>query len=161
MLLLQPNLFKASLFTSSLEAPISFTSLFMTSSHPRRGRPAFHLAPCSWPKKTIFSNLSSFIHRTWPSHLNLSFIIALESGIQPHLRTTYYLKLRQLGTHNNRRQFLWKISSKLSSTFQSANASEPYLTTFITVASNIPILVCRLIFLFFQTFFNYEVCNAL
>jgi hypothetical protein len=47
-------------------------------------------------------------------------------------------------------QFLWKTYSKSSSAFRSAHASEPYLTTVITVAFNILVLVCRLIFLFFQ-----------
>ena len=42
--LLHSNLFKASLFTPSQEVPVSFKSFFMTSPHPRRGRPAFCLA---------------------------------------------------------------------------------------------------------------------
>ena len=50
------------------------------------------------------------------------------------------------------RQFLWKTYSKSSLVFQSAHTSEPYLTTVISVASIILILVCRSIFLFFQTF---------
>ena len=130
----------------------------MTSSQPRQGRPAFRVAPDGWPKRTIFSNLSSFIRRTWPSHLNLSFIIAPESGIEPHFSYSLLFEIRSVSRvpRTIRRQFLWKTSSKFSSAFWSVHASEPYLTTVITVASNILILVCRLIFLFFQTFFNCE-----
>ena len=49
-LLLLPNLFKTSLFTPSKEVPISFKSLFMTSSNPRQGQPAFRLDLRGWPK---------------------------------------------------------------------------------------------------------------
>ena len=127
----------------------------MISSQPRQGRPAFLLALDGWPKRTIFGNLSSFIRRTWPSHLNLSFIIALESGIEPHFSYNLLFEIRSVSRvpRTIRRQFHWKTSSKFSSAFRSAHASEPYLTIVITVASNILILVCRLIFLFFQTFF--------
>ena len=130
----------------------------MTSSQPRQGRPAFRVAPDGWPKRTILGNLSSFIRRTWPRHLNLSFIIAPESGIEPHFSYNLLFEIRSVSRvpRTIRRQFLWKTSSKFSSAFRSAHASEPYLTTVTTVASNILILVCRLIFLFFQTFFNCE-----
>ena len=130
----------------------------MTSSQPRQGRPAFLVAPDGWPKKTIFGNLSSFIRRTWLSHLNLSFIIAPESGIEPHFSYNLLFEIRSVSRvpRTIRRQFLWKTSSKFSSAFRSAHASEPYLTTVITIASNILILVCMLIFLFFQTFFYCE-----
>ena len=130
----------------------------MTSSHPKGGRPDFHGAPDGWPKRTIFGNLSSFIRRTWPSHLNLSFIIALYSGIEPHFSCNLLFEIRSVSRvpRTIRRQFLGKTSSNFSSAFGSAHASEPYLTTVITVASNILILVCRLIFLFFQTLFNCE-----
>ena len=83
MLLLHPNLSKASLFTPSQEIPISITYFFMISLNPRGGRPAFCLVLDGWPKRTLFGNLPSFIHRTCPSHLYFSFIIALESGIEP------------------------------------------------------------------------------
>ena len=124
----------------------------MTSSQPRQGRPAFRVAPDEWP---ILGNLSSFIRRTWPSHLNLYFIVALESGIEPHFSYNLLFEIRSVSRvpRTNRRQFLWKTSSKFSYAFRSAYASEPYLTTVITVASNILSLVCRLIFLLFQTFF--------
>ena len=105
--------------------PFPLNLFFMTSSHPRRGQPAFRLALDGWPKRKIFGDLTSFNHRTCPSHLKLSFTIALESGIEP----------------------------PSSSTFRSTHASEPYLTTVITVPSNILILVCKLIFLLFRTFF--------
>ena len=42
------------------------------------------LALDSWRKRTIFGNLSSFICRACPSHSNLSLIIALKSGNEPH-----------------------------------------------------------------------------
>ena len=130
----------------------------MTSSQPRRGRPAFRVAPDGWPKKTIFGNLSSFIRRTWPSHLNLSFIIALERGIESHFSYNLLFEIRSVSRvpRTIRRQFLWKTSNKFSFAFRSAHASEPYLTTAITVASNILILVRRLIFLFFQTFLTVK-----
>ena len=157
-LLLQPNLFKASLFTPSQEVPISFKSLFMTSSHPRWGRPAFRVAPNSWPKRTIFGNLSSFIRRMWLSYLNLSFIIEPESWIEPYFSYNLLFEIRSVSRVPRTicSQFLWKTSSKFSFDFWSAQASEPYLTTVITVAFNITILFWRLIFLFFWTFFSCE-----
>ena len=130
----------------------------MTSSQPRQGRPAFRVAPDGWPKRTFFGYLSSFICRMWPSHLNLSFIIAPESGIEPHFLYNLLFEIQSVSQIPRTicRQFLWKTSCKFSSAFWSAHASEPYLTTVITVASNILILVSRLIFLFLQTFFNCE-----
>ena len=126
----------------------------MTSSHPRRGRPAFRLALDGWPKRTNFSNLSSFIRITCPNHLNLT----LESGIEPHFSYSLLFEIRSVSRvpRTILMQFLWKTSSKSSSAFLSTHASEPYLSTVFTVGSNILILVCRLIFLFFQPFFNYE-----
>ena len=76
------NLFNASLSTPSGEFPISLKS-FLVSSQPNWGRAAFPLALDVWPKGTIFGNMSSFVSRTGPSHLNLSLIVALESGIEP------------------------------------------------------------------------------
>jgi len=127
----------------------------MTTSHPRRRRPAFRLTLYGWQKRKIFGNLSSFIRRTWPSHLNLSFIIALESEIEPHSLQSLLFELRAVRrvSRTIRRQFLWKTYCKSSYAFQSAHFSEPYLTTVITVPSNILYYVCRLIFLFFQTIF--------
>ena len=127
----------------------------MTSSHPRRGRPVFCLALDCWQKRTIFDTPSSFIHRTWPSHLNLCFIIALESRTEPHFSYSLLFEIQSVSRapRTIRRQFLRKTSSKFSSAFRSAYASEPYLTTVITVASNILVLFFRLIFLFFQSFF--------
>ena len=97
--------------------------------------------------RTIFGNLSSFIRTTCSSHLNLSFIIALESGIEPHFSYSLLFEIRSVSRllKTIRKQFLWKTSSKSSSSFCGAHASEPYLTTEITVASNILILVCSLI----------------
>ena len=79
-LLLHPKLFKASLFTPSEEVSISLKSFLTAFFHSIQERPAFRLALDGWLKRMTSGNLSSFIHRTWP--LNLSFIIALESGIQ-------------------------------------------------------------------------------
>jgi len=115
----------------------------------------------SWPKMTICHPSSAesqpFFHYS-PSHLNLSFIVALESVIEPHF--SYSLLFEILSVSRVPRtipsQFLWKMSSKPSSAFRSAHASEPNLTTAITVPSNILILVCRLIFLFFQTFLTVK-----
>ena len=110
----------------------------MTSSQPRQGRPAFRVAPDGWPKRTIFGNMSSFIRRTWPSHLNLSFIIAPESRIEPHFSYNLLFEIRSVSRvpRTIRKQFLWKISSKLSSAFRSAHASEPYLTTVTSVLTS-------------------------
>ena len=69
---------------------------------PDRGRPAFLLVLDGWPIRTIFGNLSSFIRRTCPNHLTLSFIIALESGIETHfVQTTVWNTISQPGTQNN------------------------------------------------------------
>ena len=126
----------------------------MISSHLNRGQHAFSLALKGWLKRRIFGNLSSFICRTCPSHLILSLIIALESGIQPHFLHRLLFEIHSVSQlpRTNCRQFLWKTSGKSSSAFQRAQVSEPYLTTVITVGYNILILVCKLIFLFFQTF---------
>jgi len=145
---------KASLFIPSQEVTISLESFFMTSSHPNRGRPAFCLALNGWLRRTIFCNLLPYIHKTCPSLLNLSFVVALESEIEPYF--SYSLLFETLSVwvpRTIRRQFSGKTSFKFSSAFQSVHDSEPFLTTVITVASNVLILVCRLIFLFFQTFF--------
>jgi hypothetical protein len=126
----------------------------MTSSYPSQGRSAFRLALDGWPKRTIFSNLSSLIRTTCPHHLSLSFIIALENGIEPYFSYNLLFEIRLVSRvpRTIRKQFLWKTSRRSSSTFRITHNSEPYLTTVITVASNILILVCRLISLFFQTF---------
>ena len=42
----------------------------------------------------LLSSVSCFIHRTCPSHLNLSLIIALESGIEPHFSYSLLLEIR-------------------------------------------------------------------
>ena len=86
----------------------------MTSSHPRQGRLDFCVATVGWPKRTIVDNLSSFICRTWPSHLNLFFfIIALKSGIEPHFSYNLLFEIRSVSRIPKTigRQFLWKISS--------------------------------------------------
>ena len=135
-----------SLFTPFQDIPISFKSLFMTSSQPRRGRPAFRVAPDGWPKRTIFGNLSSFVCRTWPSHLNLSFIISLDSGIEPHFSYKLLFEIRSVSRvpRTIRTQFLWKTSSKCLSTFRRAHASEPYLNTVITglLLLTLDLLIC-------------------
>ena len=102
--------------------------------------------------------MSFFICRTYPSHLDLSFIIVLEGEFEPPFSYSQQFKMRSVSRvpRTIRRQFLWKTSSKSSSASGSAPASEPYLTTVITIPSNILILVCRLIFLFFKTFFLTE-----
>jgi len=152
------SLFKDSLFTPSQEVHIPFNYFLTTSSHPKRGRPAFCWALDGWPKRTIFGNLSSFICRMCPSHLNLSPILALEIRIEPQLLCNLLLEIHSVSWLPKaiRRQSLWKKSYKSSSVFRTAHASEPYLTNVILAASNIIILVCRLIFSFFQTFFNCE-----
>ena len=93
----------------------------MTSSQPRQGQPAFFVAPDGWPKRTIFGNLSSFICRMWPSHLNLSSIIAPESRIEPHFSYNLLFEIQSVSwvPRTIRRQFLWKTSSKFSSAFWS------------------------------------------
>ena len=126
MLLLHPNLFNASLFTPFHEVPISFKSFFMTSSNPKRGTPAFDLALENWLKRSFYGNLSSFFRRTCPSHLSLSVIIALESGILSHFSQKLLFEIRSVSRvpRRVRRQFIWNISSKSSSYFRNAHASE-------------------------------------
>jgi hypothetical protein len=113
----------------------------------------FPLSCIRWTKK---GNLSCFIRRTCPSHLNPSLIIALENKIEPQFSHSLLFDKRSVSQVPKTilRQFLWKKSSKSSSAFRSAHASEPYLTTVNTVASNILFLVCRLIFLFFEKNLN-------
>ena len=76
-------------------------------------------------RRTIFGNWSSFIGKTWPSHLNLYLIIALKSSIELHF---LYSLLFEIGSVDRlpraiHRQFLWKTFSKFSSAFQSIHAS--------------------------------------
>ena len=104
------------LFYTLPEVPISFKSFFMTSSHPRRRRLAFRLALHGWPKRTIFGNLSSFIHTMCPNHLSLSFSIAPESGIKLHFLYSLLFEIRSVS------RVPWKTSSKSSSAFRSARA---------------------------------------
>ena len=135
----------------------------MTSSYTRRGKPDFRLALDGWQKRTIFGNLSCLIRGTCSSHLNLLSIIALDSGIEPHFSYSRLFEIQSVSRvpRTIHRQFLWKTSSKSPSTFRGTHTSEPCLTTVITVASNILILVCRHIFLFFQTCFNFKTALSL
>ena len=131
-----------------------FKFFFILSFHPRRlGQPAFCLALDGCPKRTTFGNPSSFIHRTLPSHLNLSFIIAQENGIQSHFSYSLLFKILSGSQKKSVGKFSQKYLVNLHLNFRSAHASEPYLITFITVPSNFPILGCTLIVLLFQTFF--------
>ena len=131
----------------------------MASSHPNHGRPVFCLPLDGWPTRTIFGNLSSFIHRTCLSHFKLSPIVVLETGIEPHFSHSLLFEIRSVNwiPRATRRQFLRRTSSKSSSVLSCAHYSGKYLTTVITLASNILILVCRLIFLFFQTFLGITI----
>ena len=94
------------------------------------------------PFSPLWDNLSSFIRRFCHGYLNLALIIILENGTEPHFRTAYCLKYCQ--STGFTKQFVGNFSGKHVanlSVFQSAHASEPYLSTVITVASNILILV--------------------
>ena len=72
------------LFTPSSEVPISLTLFLMTSFHSIRGRLVFCSVPDGWQRGTIFGNLTSFIRKRCPSHLNISFFITLRSGMEPY-----------------------------------------------------------------------------
>jgi len=61
---------------------ISLKSFLLTSYHPFWGRYDFISVQFVWPKRTIFRNLSFFIRKSCPSHLNFSLIIALKIGIK-------------------------------------------------------------------------------
>ena len=114
--------------------PFPLNISFMVSSHSRRGRPAFHLTLDDWSKRTIFGNLTSFIRRTCPSHLNLSFITALEIGIEPHFSYILLFEIRSVSRVP--RTIYRRVSKKHLENlhpFRSTHASEPYLTTVITV----------------------------
>ena len=126
----------------------------MTSSYRKRGRPTFRLVLYAWPKRTICGNLTSFIYRTCPRHLNLSVIIALKCWFEPHFLYSLLFEIRSVSqvTRTISRPYIWKTSSKSLSAVRSAHTSEPYLTTVIILPSNIQIIICRIIFLFFQTF---------
>ena len=73
-----------SLFMPSIDVSISLKSFFVIYYHPNCRRPVFCLALNSCWKGTIFCNLSSFICRTCPSHLNLSLNVVFKSRIEPH-----------------------------------------------------------------------------
>jgi hypothetical protein len=89
------------------------------SSHWGR-RPTFLLTLDGWMKRTILGNLPSFIRRTSPSHLILSCIIAIESGIETHFSNSLLFKIRSVSRVPRaiRRQFLLKTSIKSFSDFR-------------------------------------------
>ena len=64
------------------------------------------------PLKTILGNLSSFILRTCASHLNLSFILNLESGMGPYLSHSLLFEIQSVCwmPKTIRRKFIWKRS---------------------------------------------------
>ena len=62
-----------------------FTQIFPYDILPPQTRMIyFSFSPRRIAEKDNLGNPSPFICRTYPSHLILSFIIALESGIEPH-----------------------------------------------------------------------------
>ena len=118
-----------------VKLPFFFKSIFTIYSQHSLGTNGF--GPRWIAKTTNFGNMSSYIRETWPSHLNFSFIIALESGMTPHFSYSLLFYIR---------------SVKYTSGFQSTDVSEPNKTTVATVTSSTPKLVHRLIFLFFKLF---------
>ena len=139
MLLLRSNLFKVSLFTPSREVPIFLKSFFMTSCYSSRGQPTFRLALAGWLKRIIFSNLSPFIRRTCPSHLNLFLIIDLESEIEPHFFGAYCLKYGQSAGYL--KPSVGNFSGKDLANLHPLFGAPMLRIIFITVASNILIVV--------------------
>ena len=118
---------------------------------PIQGNHDFRSALDVWPLRTTYGNLSSFTCRTWTSYLNLSVIIAPEAWIEPHSLFSLMFEIWSVSRVPKTicTQFLGKTSSKPSSIFRSANASGPYLTTVITLASIILVLAHRLTLLVF------------
>jgi len=104
------------------------------------------------------SSRSSFIRKACPSLLNLSFVIVLEIRIRPHFSYDLLFDIRSVRRvpKTMLRQVPWKKFNSSSSTFQSTYISEPYMTTAITLPSNVLILIYRLMFPFFRTFFTWE-----
>ena len=96
ILILHCNLFKVFLFTSSQEVPISLKSSLMILSRPSWRLYAFCLALDGSLKITVLGNVSSFFHRTCPSHLNLFLIIALEKGIGSHFSYSFLIQIRSV-----------------------------------------------------------------
>ena len=154
LLLFHNKLFKASPFNPSQELKIFLRCLFTTCSYLIWEWPVFCLVQDGWLTRWIFDILSSFICRTCPSNLNLSLIITIESGIVQHVSYCLQFEIRSVRRVPKTifKQFLWKISNKFSSVFQSTQDYEPYLTAVTPIDSNILFLIRRLISLFFQTF---------
>jgi len=123
----------------SLHSPKKFPfPLNLSLQHPPaqfRNDPVF-----VWPTRTRFGNLLSFIRGTCPGHLIISHIIAVGIRIERHFLHSLLLE----------------IQTSVSSIFRRAYASEPYLTTIITLALNILIFVQRFIFILFQTFLTVK-----
>ena len=124
-LLFHLSLFKASLLyhPRKLQFPFNIFLRRTIPSHPIWGWPSFHL--------TLDRLLKS---------------IATTFSGQPNVSNTVRWVPKIIS-----RQFLWKTSNKSTSVYRSAQVSEPYLTTVITVASNNLIFARRL---FFRTFFQ-------
>ena len=95
---------------------------------------SFRVALDGWPKRTVFNNLSSF--RTCPSHINLSLIRVLESGVKPKCSYNLLFEIWVISRvpRTIRRQFLWKNILQTPSAFRSVHSLEPYITAVITVA---------------------------
>ena len=149
MLLLNPKSFKGSLCTLSQKFRMSFKSILTTFSPTIRGRHTICLALDCCPKWMIFRNLSSLIHKICHSHLSLSLITALVIRIELDFLYSFLIEIRSVRRVPKRICISLKHTSKSSSVFGTAHISEPYLTTVITVASNILFLVCRHFFLLF------------
>lgn len=95
-----PKSIQSFTFCPSHQVRISIKSFLMTFSPPIQRRPAFCLVAAGQLKSTIFTNVSPLIRKTYSSHINLYFIIALERGIKPNFLYRLLFVIRSFKWHS-------------------------------------------------------------
>jgi len=87
----------------------------------------FRLVTHGLPKCRIFGNLSPFICKMWPSHPDVSFILTLESMIEPYF--SYSLL-------SDKKSFKWVIPKVILRLEKVSRISSSYLTNVSKMASS-------------------------
>jgi hypothetical protein len=121
--------------------PSSHETFLVNSFHFVQWHITFSFALVGLSKRSIFGSLSFFICKSWASHPNLPFIIALESGIKEQFLCCLLLyghanKYLQLSSANSYDKHLVYLPQPLP-LHRSPHVSRECFTIIITMASNI------------------------
>lgn len=87
------SIFKISLFTSPMKFQFALYLSSWRLATPFRMK-FFSFGQDKLPKTKIFCSILSFTPKTYPGHLTLSFMIALEDGKEPHLGRSLLLDIQ-------------------------------------------------------------------